>query len=200
MGSQELSQIPGLAKNIARVKRVEDRWRERAFLPEMDSINGVDVLQLTLGHVMELERVKSPFLTVGMGTQPEDVGLFLWIVCPHYDRLNVELRRNFLEQLLDEYSGPRFQIFYRAIYRYMWIKSLMDIPPAPTSGICVGTCTAASVINKIASAYGWGKERIIPERIAALYQYIKWIDLDPDLPQFQPLQVQMNDRYLIRNS
>jgi hypothetical protein len=196
MSSPELSQIPGLAKNIARVKRVEDRWREEALRePELQRINGWNVLPLTLWHIQELERVESPFLTAGMGTQPEDVGLFLWILSPHYNRNNRELRREFLRILFEEYATPQFRIFYRAIYRFLWVKSLMDIPPAPTSGIRVGTCTAASIINKVAGAYGWPKEQIIRERMAALYQYIKWIEINPDIPQFDPLQVRMIDYY-----
>jgi hypothetical protein len=195
MSSTELSQIPELAKNLARVKRVEDRWREFAFLPETDRINGVEVRQLTLGHLMELERVKSPFLTRGIGTQPEDVGLFLWIVSPHYDRFNHELRCEFLKQLMAEYPPERFRMFYRAIHRWLWTKSLMDIPAAPTSGITVGTSTAAALIHLIASAYGWAPEVIKRERMAALYQYIKWINLDPHRPQFNPLQDRVTAYY-----
>lgn len=201
MSSTELSQIPGLSKNIARVKRVEDGWRARAFLPELEKINGVEVLQLTLEHLTELERVNSPFITQGIGSQPEDVGLFLWIVSPHYDRFNVDLRRQFLTQLLENYPPLKFKIFYRAIYRFLWVRALMDIPSHPSSGVTVGTCTAAAMIFKIARAmHGWSRNQILKCRMAELYQYLKWDSLtdDPDRPQFNPLQDRMRQYYVER--
>lgn len=205
MSSIELNQIPGLAKNLARVKRVEDSWREKAFLPVGVTINGVDVLQMTLRHMTILMELRNPFVWGGI-QKPEHVGEFLWVLSPHYnpgDKGHDEKRREFLTQLVANYPREKFLIFYRAIHRYVWVRALMDIPPVAVGRArrSIATCFAAGMINRIAATYHWGPDQIMAPPIAALYQLWKWIEAEnsvEDKPQFNPLQDRVTQYYFDR--
>lgn len=202
MSSIELTQLPGLEKNLARVKRVEDSWREKAFLPVGVTINGVDVLQMTLRHMTILMELRNPFVFGGV-QKPEHVGEFLWVLSPHYNPDADETRREFLTQLVRDYPRDRFLIFYRSIHRYVWVRALMDIPPAAVGRAqkSVASCFAAGMINRIAASYHWGPDQVMAMPIAALYQLWKWIDTEnsvEDKPQFNPLQDRVTQYYVDR--
>lgn len=194
MSEDGIDQSKRFNRALARAKRIEDALRERAFLPVGEEINGVDVKQFTLRHLTILFQIRSPFLYGGV-REIEDVGLFLWIVSPHYDPNNLELRAKFMAQLV---AHPNWHFFYRAIDRYIK-RSFMDSPPrCDNGGKAIGACYAAAMIHRIATAYHWEMEKILDTPIAALFQLLKWIDVthNPNVPQFNPIQDQVKARLM----
>jgi hypothetical protein len=195
--------IPELERNRRRAKRIEDSWREHAFLSACDEINGVTVNQMTLGHMLILFRIKSPFLT-GEKPEPEHVGQFLWILSPqHHNEPGWEVdRAGYVSELVKQYPPERFRLFYRAIHRYIWVRCLMDWPAKSTkSGRGVSASMPAIICHRIASAYGVGASGfkwVIDTPIAALLQTLNCIESDgpSQKPAFHPLQDLITQRYI----
>lgn len=179
---------------IARGNEVDESFRERAFLPITDQINGVTVLQFTLRHLTILSHLQSPFIYGGV-RKIEDVGQFLWVVSPQYDTLPPEEtnRTRFLAELV---LHPKWEHFYRSIDRYLQ-RTFRDPPPIVKDGKQIAACYTAGVVHKIAKAYGWDDETIMDKPLIRLFQYLKWIQVDdnPATPQFNPMADTINNRF-----
>lgn len=192
----------------ARAKRIEDIRRERAFLPIGEFINGVEVLPFKLSHLTRLFHARSPFF-FGGPVRAGDIGLFVWIVSPHYDHLNQKIRRDwrwlpwrvwmklrrrriprireaFVAQVL---LHPRFPLFHKAINQYI-DRAFMDRPPTMEAGKTIETSYAASILHKMMQAYGGEIETWLGTSMVAIFQLLKWVDVEaePRTPQFTPLQ------------
>src|SRR5436189_6225397 len=155
-----------LDRNLARAKRFEDRLRDTPFLPVGEKVNGVEVKQFTLRHLILLLRLRSPFLCGGK-IRIEDVGTFMWVINPHFSienppikaawgyrkylewkALNVPTSREvFLTQLV---CYPRWGFFYRGIRRYIK-RAFHDSPPETDGGTTVAASFAAGLVHKIAT-------------------------------------------------
>jgi hypothetical protein len=186
-----------LQRNLSRLKRVEDAWRERAFLPVTDVINGVTVRQLTLLHLTILFQVRSPFLG-GIASQPEHVGQFLWVISPQYDMHNRESRRAFLEALVAQYPPEKFRLFYRGIRRYLFRHFHFDAPPRTSKGQSVAACFAAGILHKLKrGGHTEPDDALMQLPIARIFQYLKWIAAEdnPRIPQFNALQAAFIQRW-----
>lgn len=178
---------------LPRVKQVEDRIRERAFLNIPEQINNVQVAQFTLRHRAILFQIKSPFVTGGKLAM-EDIGTFMWVVSLHYDPEDLEKRAAFLSQLV---RMPNGNMFPRAIDRYL-DRAFMDAPPQSSNGKAIAASFTAGMVHKIAFAYGCGNgkqihDQIMATPIAVIFQCMKWIDIERDFstPQFDPLQIRV---------
>jgi hypothetical protein len=203
---------------LARAKEVDESLRERAFLSVPENINGVTVKQLTLRHLNVLFKIQSPFIYGGKAKM-EDVGLFLWIVSPHYHhepqfvvlpfwkRIRRCLAARLLRQpwriptirqlfLAELVLHPRFERFYRAIPRYL-DRVFRDSPPSIKNAKTIETCRAAGIIHQIAKSYGWSEEKIMDTPLYALFQLMKWIQVEenPKTPQFAPMQDRVKARF-----
>ncbi len=200
-------------RTLNRAKRIEDAIRERAFLPIGETINGVEVLQFSLRHLTLLFHCRSPLL-VGGPIGIEDIGLFLWIVSPHYDPFNKEItlsswkkrwmrfrkipvpriREVFMHQLV---CHPKWNLFHRAITRYLE-RAFMDRPPQCEGGKPIAASYAAGMIHRISRAYSWRPEEIMDMPIAGIFQLLKWIDVEanPKTPQFNPFQDRVKARLI----
>lgn len=174
-----------LTRALRRTKRIEDGLREKAFLPILDDINGVLVNQFTLRHLTILFAIGSPFVYGGI-RKIEDVGVFMWVVSRAYDPNDVEKRAAFMEELVQH---PRWDLFYRAIDRYIYF-AFMDRPPIAEGGKMITASYAAAIIHRIALAYHWSRADILDTPVAALFQLLKWIEVyqNPKTPQFTPLK------------
>jgi len=185
-----------LGQALARAKQVEDAIRERALLPINLSINGIEVRQFTLEHWMILSQIRSPFFT-GQIPDVADIGLFLWVVSPEYDPrdfttggrigklrrwLAGRRRRAFLKRIV---WHPRWLNFEPGIRRYIK-RAFMDRPASSSSGKAISAGLGASMVHRIAYAYGWDRDKIMQTPLTELFQYLNWIGANQ--PQFKPLQ------------
>ena len=179
---------------LARAREVDESLRERAFLCVPGNINGVTVNQFTLRHLTILSHLQSPFI-YGGARRAEDVGVFLWVISPHYDTLPAaeSNRARYLAELV---LHPHWDRFYRGIDRYIY-HVYRDAPPTVKSGKTIATCYAAGVIHKISKNYGWDDEAIMNKPLIRLFQYLKWIQVEehPSTPQFNPLQDKISNRF-----
>ncbi len=181
------------ARWISRAERLEDYWRDFAFLGLNDEIrtagrHTVEVRQLTLRMFVQLCAVRSPFL-VGGHVGPEHVAQILWRLSPAYDAraTDPEARKKFVATILH----LPFELSVRAIKRYL-DRMLIDKPPQSTAknGTRPDTSFAASAIHQLASEYGWSDESILDLPIPRLFQYMRKIQRsrDFDMAHFNPLR------------
>jgi hypothetical protein len=173
---------------IARADRLEDYWRDYAFLgltEELRIAGGrkIEVRQLTLRMFIQLCAVRSPFL-VGGRVGPEHVAQILWRLSPQYGQIP---RHEFVASIAD----IPFNSATRAITRFL-DRMLIDKPPsaAKSNGSRPDTSFAASVIHQIGKEYGWSDEAILDLPMPRLFQYMRKIHrgYDPDLLRFNPLR------------
>lgn len=174
-----------LDRSLRRAKQVEDAIRERAFLPLGEKINGIEVLQFSLRHCTICFHIRSPFF-FGGPANVEHVGMFLWIVSPDYDPANTDLRAVFMAMVG---AQPNWSMFYPRIRKYLK-RAFMDMPPVAEDGKAIAASYAASMVHKIAAAYKWAPDVIMGMPIAALFQLMKWIEVEKKFstPQFNPLR------------
>jgi hypothetical protein len=195
--------IPELVKNRARARRVENSWREHSFISALDEINGVTVNQLTLEHMLILFKLRSPFVTGGK-REPEHVAQFLWIISPqHHSEMGWENdRTQYVTALIAQYPPEKFRLFYRAIDRFIWVKSLMDLPGGKGAGRSVSASWVAMICHRIAVTYGTDQmgfkfKWIMESPIAMILQMLNCIAAsETNAPAFHPLQDAITQRYI----
>src|SRR5439155_5373159 len=90
-----LSEISGYTRAAQRGDRLEDYWRDYAFLGLNDELiipvagtkaRRIEVRQLTLRMFIQLCAVRSPFL-VGGSVGPQHVAQILWRLSPQYPEI-----------------------------------------------------------------------------------------------------------------
>lgn len=182
-----------LQRSLARAAKLEERIRTNAFLPVQQSINGVLVDQFRLNHLTLLRYVDSPFM-IGGNVTDEDVVRFMWIVGGSYNPEG-KGRQEYIAALLK--TNPIDRRFARAVDRYV-DRALMDMPGGSDRGKAIAASFTASVIHRIAMAYGWDDEDILQKPVARLFQYMNWIAVteNPKIPQFNRLQDLVKKRLL----
>jgi hypothetical protein len=186
---------------LARADRLEDYWRDFAFLGLTEELNigghKIEVQLLTLRMFIQLEAVRSPFLVGGKGIGPEDIAILLWRLSPIYEtrKQNKNARKKFMRSI----AKLPFQLALRACDRYL-DRMLIDHPPAmgKKTGRKIDTSFAATVIHQIASAYGWSDELILDLPIPRIFQYMRKIHRanNDELAYFNPIRDKMKKRIM----
>jgi len=200
-----LSQIPGYTRAGACGDRLQEYWRNFAFLGLTETLRvaggySVEVRQLTLRMFIQLCAVRSPFF-IGGRVGPEHVAQVLWRISPEYDMRgsNPKAREEFVAKI----AGMPFKSAIRAVDRYLE-RQLIDKPPVPVrrNDSKPDTNFAASVVHALSKAYGWNDEAILDLPMPRLFQYLRKIkrDVDPGLACFNPLRdkftKRITDKYL----
>ena len=176
-----LSKIPGLSEAVKAAEREEEVVREFAFSGLPESICGLEVEPFRIPHLRQLILVDSPFVT-GKEPTPESVFDFLWIVSTIYPKSNSESKKALWERIksanLDWALG---------IHAYV-SEAMMDAPKGGGGNSPIASMSA-SLVNIIASSYGWSREQIEKEPIKSIYQYVRLIqrDANPESPIDNPL-------------
>jgi hypothetical protein len=192
------SEIPGYVGAIRRADRLEDYWRDFAFLGVNEQLrmaggHKVEVRLLSLRMFVQLCAVQSPFF-VGGAVRPEHVAQFLWRLSPQYDANDRKLRAEYVATLRE----LPFASSVRAISRFI-DRMLIDKPPVSAkseqSGSKHDLSFAASMIHSFASSYGWSPDQILDLPIPALFQFLRAIQREnQDTIVFNPLR----DRFSAR--
>ncbi len=199
-----LSEIPGYTRAGVRADRLEDYWRDFAFLGLTETIRvpggrTVEIQQLTLRMFIQLCAIRSPFM-VGGKIMPEHVVQVLWRLSPEYGS-NQDARKAFVSAMAD----LPFLSTIRALQRY-FDRMLADKPPTSSrrSDSHPDTSFAASVIHALAKTYGWTDDAILDLPMPRIFQYLRKIrrDNDPDMAYFNPLRdrftKRITDKYLAK--
>ncbi len=192
-----VSEIPGYIQARDRADRIEDYWRDFAFLGIDETLriaggHKLEVRPLTLRMFIQLCAVRSPFL-VGGKVKPAHVLQVLWRISTDYSQTNHETRKIFVIAI----SGLPFIATIRAIDRYL-DRQLRDRPPtnAVKSSKKMDTSYAAMVIHILASEYGWGADAILDLPMPCIFQYIRRIDRsnDPEMGYWNPVRDRLTRR------
>ena len=223
-----LSELPGYTRAAERAGRLEDAWRDYAFLGLGEKICGVEVNLLTLRMFIELCVVRSPFF-VGGNVGPEDVALVLWRLSPCYSRANSSSsssscsfpssppkdkgsRTRDEDEDEHEKKNPRrafvasiahlpFERAVRAISRYL-DRMLIDKPVSTENGnfAAPDTSFAAGIIHALASEYGWSQDDVLDVPMPRLFQYLRLIQREhnPKLARFNPIRARLTKKIIAR--
>jgi hypothetical protein len=176
---------------IERADRIEDYWRDFAFLgldEELRIAGGhkIQVRMLTLRMFVQLCAVRSPFL-VGGDIKPEHIVQILWRLNPSYDPRNRKARVQFIESI----AMIPFQSSVRAICRFL-DRMLIDKPATSCkdNGSKSDVSFAGSLIHLLASSYGWSADQVLDLPMPVLFQFLRCIQRanDPDMIPFNPLR------------
>ncbi len=192
-----VSQLPGYIQARNRADRIEDYWRDFAFLGIDETLriaggHKLEVRPLTLRMFIQLCAVRSPFL-VGGKVKPEHVLQILWRISTDYGPTNTEARKIFVIAI----SSLPFLASIRSIDRYL-DRQLRDRPPSPAvkTDNKMDTSYAAMVIHLLASQYGWGADAILDLPMSCVFQYIRRIDRskDPEMGYWNPIRDRLTRR------
>lgn len=173
-----LSDIPGFTEEVSGGRFI----RNAAFLDLRENICGVQVLPVSLLHLVTLETIGSPFIMGGPVT-PVDVATFLWIVSPDYSPKARFKRWRFLHRVgklkvappdpLPEDFSPALhtlRTLIAAIGDYLR-ESESDLPAAAGPSRPNHKSVATILIDLLASQYGWREQDILRMPLKRILAY-----------------------------
>ncbi len=167
-----LEDIPGYREEIEKARSLEAELRERAFLGVRREVCGVDVCDITPRRLSYLLAVDCAFISGGR-ISPEDVALFLWVLSPKFKPGSKWRRWLFVRGLR---SLP-FERCVREICEFV-DDQFMDSPSGGGGEAYVSF--QASLVNVVASEYGWSERAVMDCPIPRLYQYLRAIQRNHD--------------------
>jgi hypothetical protein len=165
--SAPLDEIPGLQTALDR----ERDLRDAAFLDLPAQICGVPVRRLTLRDLLTLCSMGVPAMH-GRIADPAQAAQTLWFLSVDFDPSDRAARDAFIARV----AGLPYLGLLVGIDTYL-DEMLCDLPAASGSGAArVPTVSMiASVIDDIASEYGWDDEDILDKPVPRLAQYLRLI-------------------------
>jgi hypothetical protein len=140
-----------------------------SFLDIPDRICGIRVHQLQLGHVFKLEAAGSPFFCGGI-PERDDAIKFLWMVSPKHStsalaswwfRLRHCRRLNTADVIVE-------------IHKFT-TEAFADCDGGSGAPVKQFTHAASSMVDLIASEYGWGINEVMRQPIRRAAQFVKCI-------------------------
>ena len=176
MSLLQFEEIPGYTEEVNK----EQANRESAFLAVTPPICGLPIVHLSLRHWMQLIGCGNRFIR-GERPEPQDVAMFLWFLSPDYS-CDATARAKFIAERVRPLD---FLTATREIYAYLR-RVFQDIPHGDGTGGKSYTAAVASIVDLLASEYGWTDEHILTLPLARVFQYLRRIEkrLDPKAMQF----------------
>lgn len=156
------------AEYRAAVER-ESQSREAVYLDLPEKVGGYSVRPLTVLDYTTLHLVRSPFICGGH-PEPGDVWQFLWHQSVKYSRTSKLRARRFRWSL---YWYPDYPSLIVGIRAYV-AEALGDMPGGGKAGKSYYSFLA-SVVDCLASEYGWTRDAIRSLPIKEVAQYLKAI-------------------------
>jgi hypothetical protein len=159
--------IPGYAEAINR----ETVNRELAFMARPLPICGIPIRHLSPRHHILLVGCENRFM-IGGFVRREDVAMFLWFLSPEY-QLDRAARDRWLKRTL---RGLDYQRATDEIREY--IEAVIQDWPASTGAGNGKSYMApvATLVDILASQYGWPDEVILEMPLRRIFQYTRAIE------------------------
>jgi hypothetical protein len=159
--------IPGYAEALAR----ERELRELVFAEACAPIAGVEVTPLTLRKLAYLRIAGNRFVTGSGPVTAAHAVLFLWVASRAFVPFDLVARNKFIN------SASRLPAsdVYDGIRAYL-ADAFFDVDGSDGDGSPPIASFEASVIDTIASAYGWTREAILDLSLPEVSQYLRLID------------------------
>lgn len=171
--------IPGLAEAVQQ----EAHRRVASFTPETKRVAGVNLLPLTPGKLAVLESIGCPVVAGVEFPEPEDVAIFLWFLCEDF-KVDAKAQAKFIKRIC------AVDYFVALTECQTWFKEqFADCPSAPKNDTRNSYVSwIASLVDCVASEYGWSEEQILEVPLVRLMQYVRAIQMrhDPSRPMFNP--------------
>jgi hypothetical protein len=169
-----LNEIPGYKDAVDRAMVL----REATYVDHREDICGVEVLQLTPRMFAALDVAGNPLLKHNRLPDPADMIQFLWALSPRFIAGNgwrARWRRRRMARACRRISYARL---LERIDRYME-DQLQDSQGGSGAQAAMPLAGfVATLVHRIATAYGWEEDAIADTPIVRLLQYLKLIDRD----------------------
>jgi hypothetical protein len=170
--------IPGLAEAVEK----EASRRVAAFTPAPVEVAGVVLSPLTPAKLAVLESIASPVLAEEF-PEPEHLAVFLWY-CSEDFCVDLKARNRFLSRIADV-------DYYKALTEAQdWLASQFEDAPTTGSNDSKPSYVSwiASIVDAVASEYGWPEAEIMQIPFQRLTQYLRCIRMrhDPKAVMFNP--------------
>ena len=141
-----------------------DSYQSESFLFLNENILGVEIQNMTIKHFLILDGIESAFLK-NHPIQPEDVGLFLWVLSPKYSTDENE-RKKFFKEIVN----LDFKKTIKEIEEYL-IKTFQDADDEESDE--KGYANFVSyLIDLFAREYHWTISEIMNLPLRVVYQLI----------------------------
>lgn len=181
--------IPGYAE----AARLQDLRRDAAFLDLPLTLCGVECCHLTPRRLAVLMVSQSPFVCGGL-PMPEHVAQFLWALDPEFDYTASRKREKFIQRI----ASLAYDDAVKQIADYV-DEVFMD-SPASDSGQIEESCNSwlASIVDALASEYGWSQAQVLDTPIACVFQYLRIIERrhNPKALKFNRLTDRAKNQFL----
>lgn len=191
--------IEQLEQDYVRAVIRERTVREIAFLPVTENICGLEVVPMTLRHLLALRLIGCPFLINGEPTQ-EDCFVFLWHLSKDYSPRNMKAKRKILKRCRKRFFLTKPPWIHFAFRMLPWQKktvkkferleivkqqirefladALMDRPPMREGNNKSYFSDAAAICHRFALKYSWSVNDVMDTPLKALFQFCKLIEAD----------------------
>ncbi|MBM3758407.1 MAG: hypothetical protein FJW38_31095 [Acidobacteria bacterium] len=182
--------IPGYGDAV----ESERMARVASFLRAPDAIGGIAIEPLSVRHILILELAGNAFVCGGH-LLPADVVQFLWVCSPHFKPGDNAARDALVKRAgLLPFDDTAKSILARIS------AAFADMPATREHN---GTTEsywhwAASLVDVLASQYGWSEQSILDLPMSRAFQYLRIIRkrTEPDLPLFNPMSDKVKSDWL----
>lgn len=160
--------IPGLREAVEN----ETISRDAAFLGLVESINGFDVLPMTLRHYVTLRSVGSPVIN-GNIPNPIELFTFIWILSPKFQAVDCEAKTA-LYKSLRKLDIPGIAKTIVSARNY-WCDTMMDAQRSSRGGGMFYYSDACALCAMFGREYGWSMETTMALPMKCVLQFQKEI-------------------------
>lgn len=161
------------AEYAAAVER-ESQLREAVFLGLPETVGGYELRPLTTLDYTTMHLVRSPFI-VGGTISKADIWQFLWFQSVKFSPTSIIRRRLFMWKII--LNNRQLELLTGV--RGFISETLFDLPGNGKSSKAFYSFIA-SVVDLLASEYGWTRDSIIKIPLKEIAQYLKAIRLRKD--------------------
>jgi hypothetical protein len=189
-----------IARYEAEVAR-ERESREHAFLADLapyvirTARGALQLRILTVRDMAVLFNIGDPCIHDVDTAGEEEV-----LRCLSY--LDTRRPKGWIRRLLRERKIAKLpSVQLRAGLKDYFDAMFLDSPPSTGRGGRAYYCWEASIIHRLASAYGWGRSEIMDTPVGVVFQLLKILraEADPEMPMFNPSDRVLNELTSMRN-
>lgn len=146
-----------------------------AFIDLNEKICGIEIRQMRPLHLAMLDAARNPFLSEEVDIEPGEamphLVIFLWALSSEFQPGECSAKSNFIKRC----RKLKYQEAVDAIRKYIE-DTFQDSPPECKAGASY-TSWVASIVDLLASEYGWNEEAIFQIPMKRIFQYVRRIEI-----------------------
>lgn len=171
-----MSALGSIIPGYEAAKSRQDELRDVAFLGLPFTLCGLPCLPLTARRFAVLIHAKSPFVTGGF-PMPEHIPQFLWCLSPDFFFPTPERAQEHalcIKTISEKCKLLDYDESVKEIRAYV-DEVFMDSPPSTGTDGESYFSWLASLVDALASEYGWAEQDVLNCNMATLFQYLRII-------------------------